>query len=186
VDRQEQLVLARREEAQALLRAGLETKERSDRVLALGVTVTGVAAAAGIANEFEPVMLGVPTAFSLLLAYVFQLYSDTIAFGVARKRVEEVLAFGLHEDVLIAETVAPVRHGRVNPSIPLTQGVYLLLAGGSTVAGFAVAWNVSHLVVTLYLIVTLLAGAALAASVRDMRRVWQLARNEVGDWPRDR
>lgn len=186
VDREEQRVLARREEAQALLRAGLETKERTDRALALGVTATGVAAAAGIANEFEQVMLGVPVALSLLLAYVFQLYTDVIAFGLARSRIERTLAENLGEDVLIAETIAPVRRGgKMNPSLTITQGVYVALIAVSAIVGGVIAERAGTLALILYSLITVLALLAALWSARDMARVWGLAEEQIGGWPRD-
>lgn len=186
MDREEQRVLTRREEAQALLRAGLDTKERTDRVLALGVTATGVAAAAGVANEFEQVMLGVPVALSLLLAYVFQLYADVIAFGLARSRIERTLAEDLGEEVLIAETIAPVRHGgRTNPSISITQGVYVALIALSGIVGGVIAERVGALALILYSLITFFALVAALWSARDMARVWGLAEQQLRHWPRE-
>jgi hypothetical protein len=183
MDREQQLIEARLQEAQALFSASNASKERTDRILGLGVVATAAAATAGVANDFAEVLLAVPTALSMLMGYIFMLYADVIALGMARLRIEDVLRDQLRADVLIAELVAPARHGGWNnPSIPLTQAVYVLFIGGSAVAGGIIANTIGLWPLLAYLIVTVLAMATLVASWIDMERTWARARELVAPY----
>lgn len=184
MDRDEQVLETLREEAQTMFRAKLEASQRADRILGFGVTFIAIAATAGIAREFNEVMLLTPTALSLLLSYVLHLYADLVVYGTARARLEEVLAERLQEEVLIGETVGPVRHGgRNNPSISAVQAFYLLGTVGAAIAGAVIAEDVSSLALVVYLVVTVAALLIVGLSWRDVRRSWTHAAKRVAQWP---
>ena len=184
MDPEEQLAEARQEEAQALFAAGRAGLERADRLLGLGVSLTAAAAAAGIANGFEQVLLGIPTALSLIYAYVFQVYADVAVMGVGRRRLECVLDMQLGAPALLYETkLAPLRHGDVSPSIPAVQAMYGVLLVGSAIAGGIVAIDIGLAALIIYAGSTMFAACCLALAVRDMRRAGPRAEQAVACWP---
>ena len=158
--------------------------ERSDRVLGFGVTVVSGAAAVGIANGFQEVLLAVPTALALLFAYVFQLYGDALAFGAARRRLEEVLAQQLEAPALIYESnAAPVIHDPgSNRSVRLGLAVYGGLLGGSGAVGFVIVMAHGVLALVVYSVFTLASGAAAAVSFRDLGLLQSQVRDAVATW----
>ena len=183
MDIDEQIVLARREEAQALLQAGLSARERADRTLAIGFTVTGVAAAAGIANDFVEVVIAVPTVLFLLLAYQFFVYADLVAFGMGRARIEAVLAEQLGTEVLIAETIAPSRHSTSNVSFHSALVTMALLVTGATVVGAIEASDHGVWAVCAFAAATTASGATAVFSYLDLFRTWREAGRLARDWP---
>jgi hypothetical protein len=172
MDRKEQLVLAWREEAQALFKAGVSARERADRVIGVGMTGAAAASGVGVANDFVEVLLGVPTVLALLLTYQFSLYADLVAFGTARSRVEAALAARLREEALVAESVGPSRHANRNVSIVLAQALFLILTVGAAVAGGFIAVQDGLRTSLLYFPLTATSAATALVGVCPMKCVW--------------
>jgi hypothetical protein len=170
-------------EANHLSETGRATVERADRAFGLGVTVIIGATAAGLANEAADVLLGVPTALALLMAYVAQLYSDVAALGAGRRRVEQCIAQALKKEALMKETrIAPVRHeSGVSALVVLAM---LLLLGGALIAGaIQAAAHSQAWILPAFAVASLVSVAAATVAWLDMLRTPAATEKSVADWP---
>jgi hypothetical protein len=186
MDERQQITEALREEAQGLFTAILAAKGRVDRLLALGVTALGVAAAAGIANDFPEILLGIPFGLSLLFTYGLQVYGDIIAWETARRRVERSLAELLGESALIAQVVAPARTDfKLNPSLVLSALLYFFLVGLAFVGARPVADRSGGSVDEVFYVASIAGGITVLAATREMLLTERRAENLLESWRED-
>jgi hypothetical protein len=179
----EKLVDAWLGEARHLSETGRASGERADRAFGLGVTVIIGASAVGLANETADVLLGVPTALALLMAYVVQVYSDVAALGAGRRRIEQCLAQELKTEVLMKETrIAPVRH-ESGVSALVVLAMLLLLVGTLTAGAIRAAGHSEAWILPAFAVASLVSVAAAVLGWVDMLRTPAATDQSVADWP---
>jgi hypothetical protein len=136
MDRDEQILETRRQEASLLFdahQAGLAT---ADRVMALALTLIGAAVAVGFDKNHREIFLVLPLGFALLLTYQLHVYADVKVMGVYRRHLEHAINKSLDERVLAYESgVAPTRHGSYSFSVTFAGWVYILIVIAVTIYG---------------------------------------------------
>lgn len=136
MDRDEQILETRRQEASLLFdahQAGLAT---ADRVMALALTLIGAAVAVGFDKNHREIFLVLPLGFALLLTYQLHVYADVKVMGVYRRHLEHAINKSLDERVLAYESgVAPTRHGSYSFSVTFSGWVYILIVMAVTIYG---------------------------------------------------
>jgi hypothetical protein len=94
---------------------------RNDQLVTIGVTLIGAAAALGLKQNFDEVLLGVPAALLLLMTYALQVDTDVRIMGLARERLEQVLERQLGAPGLIYQSQA-IQFRRGAPAFAASSG----------------------------------------------------------------
>ena len=124
------------QELHAQLREAVTSVGRSQSV---GVALIAAVFAAAFARGAYGVLLVIPLALGLLIAYQAQLYSDVMVIAWEREQLLDQLRGSLGADLLGERVpIAVSRHGASNPSISLAHLGYFLILDGSAVGGYVV------------------------------------------------
>lgn len=160
----EEVLATRRAEAVALFEANQRGRSRAGGVLAVAVLTIVAAGTVGLASHDADLAIPLPTALLLMMAELFQHYTDVTVIGAARRRLEIEINAQLDEPCLLYETM--VADIRKHPPLVLSERV-LQSAGGlvvlaSIVLGAVATYSRQPMwVEVLYPICT---GAALAVA----------------------
>jgi hypothetical protein len=184
MDRAEQLVAARREEATALFVAGRQAIGLTDRILAVGIAVVAAGASGALGSDHAEVFLAAPPAFAVLVAYLAMVNADVAAMGAARQWLERELERDLGAQAFIYESrVRPLREGSRNWSVPASQVFLALAVVGTAIVGFAIAADQRTAILTAYATITTFALAIAALAASDLLRTYRRAASEFGAGP---
>lgn len=181
MDRAEQLVAARREEAVALFTAGRQALGLTDRILAVAIAVVAAGASGALGTGHPEVFLAAPPGSAVLLAYLAMVHADVAAMGAARRWLERELERDLGGQAFIYESrVVPLREGRRNPSVPASQVFLVLWVIATAAVGFWIAVDQRTLVLSAYATATMFALLIAGLAVVDLRWTYRRADDEFG------
>jgi hypothetical protein len=180
-----QLVETRRAEAMALFTTAHGYNARNDQLVALGVTVIGAAAALGLKEHFDEVLLGVPAALLLLMIYATQVDADIRVMAAARLRLEQALEGQLGGPALIYQSrAAKFRQGDYVRGIMRVRLVLFLATAGTAIAGADVAEDKGALALILFLVLLGALSLCLRRALADKGRAESDSTKALKDWAR--
>jgi hypothetical protein len=162
--------------AQELYTQGREAVTSAGRSQSVGVALLAAVFAAAFARGAYGVLLVVPLALGLLIAYQAQLYCDVMAIAWQREQLLEQLRSSLGSDLLGERVPIDIsRHGASNPSISLAHLGYFLLLDGSAVGGYVVLaeGNYPLWALPVYTVATLVGVLAAHYGVREQKMSWK-------------
>jgi hypothetical protein len=184
VDRAEQLIAARREEAVALFTAGRQAIGLTDRILAVGIAVIAAGASGALGSGHPEVFLAAPPAFAVLVAYLAMVNADVAAMGAARQWLERELAREFDAEAFIYESrVRPLREGGRNWSVPAAQAFLFLAVLATAIIGFVIAVDQRAGVLAAYVTLTTFGLTIAVLAVVDLLRTYRRAAAEFGAGP---
>lgn len=156
---------------------------RNDQLVTIGVTLIGAAAALGLKQNFDEVLLGVPAALLLLMTYALQVDTDVRIMGLARERLEQVLERQLGAPGLIYQSQAiQFRRGSYIRGIEWVGRLVLLVAAGTAVAGGFVAWDLGRGVMAIYVLLLTALAVCLGLAVSERKWAQRDAKRGLEGW----
>jgi TIR domain len=181
---QQQVIETQRAEALALFQANQAGRTAATQIAALVLTVMGVALATGVSAHTDAVAIAVPPVVLVLVAYMFQQYSDVAVTGAARATLERQIAGELGSHALIYEyAVANVRKSRgLVGSLRILQlltGLFLVVLVGAGV--YVAALGQPLWAEIAFGLGTSVGLIACALSYRDMLRSGSIAARAIDE-----
>lgn len=175
------LIDTQRQEALALFQANQAARSAAARAYVASLTIGGAALVAGVNAETWAVVLPVPALLLLVLAHMFQQYTDLTVIGMARLALERRVNTAIGGPGLIYETA--VAGATKEP--PLVWSVRALqIATGAVVvaviaAGAIAAQGENAVVIISYALSTLAALGVAGLSFLQMLDAEQVAKDRI-------
>ena len=182
-DHERQLIEAQRTEAMALFTTAHSYNVRNDQLVGFGVTLIAAAAALGLKEKVDEVLLGVPVALVMLMTYATQVDTDVRVLGVARLGLERQLSRRLKVPALVYQShAAPFRGREYTRGIMGVQVVVTLLALASAIAAGALAEDKGAWAFALYVILLASLFLSLFWALWENRRAESRAEDALKSW----
>jgi hypothetical protein len=177
VDHDEERIATNRQEAFELREAARDHLRRLDQIMRIGAAFA--AAAATVAVKYREIVLGIPSAILLLIAYAAQAYTDVVTVDRARDAAESALQkdLGLHV-MFYGQLAVPYRKGKYLTSAIGNGVAGAIIAVGACIGGGIVAYDThlsdhplgDHTVFVAYLLATAWFLVVAALSLGDLFR----------------
>ena len=188
VDRDEERIATNRQEAFELREASQDHLRRLDQVTTIAAAFA--AAAATVAVKYREIVLGLPSAILLLIAYGAQAYTDVVAIGRAREAAEFAVRKDLGTHVMFyGQLAVPYRKGKYLTSSIGNCVAGTIIAVGAGIGGGIVAYDThlsgdplgDHTVFVAYLLATALFLIVAALSLGDLFRAARDSAAQLAD-----